>query len=78
MHAARTGNMSHIRPLPLPNSQPKYDAHDHLRAVFSVLSYCLDRRNSPTNRNFVPFGQGPRHSLLRPMIDSNRVSQAAV
>lgn len=39
MHAARTGNMSHIRPLPLPNNQPKHDAHDHLRAVFFIFLF---------------------------------------
>ncbi len=43
---------------------------------FLCFSFYLHRRNSPTNRNFGPFGQG--HSLLRPMVDSNRVSQAAV
>ncbi len=43
---------------------------------FLCFSFYLHRRNSPTNRNFGPFGQG--HSLLHPMVDSNRVSQAAV
>jgi hypothetical protein len=71
----RTGNMSHIRPLPLPNNQPKHDAHDHLRAVFSLFFFFPSSPKFTNESQLCPiWSRTQPHSLLRPMINSNRIT----